>query len=147
MNPNTIPLTSPEPASAEVGAQFNRHSFNESEVAERFAYLITDHLEEYNGWNFESLIPFLKSAMAESTATLRAELAAVKAELAKAKEDSELLDWLEANIIGTMGEARANEDEHPMHVWLFSAPAYEPEQGGLCQAIRSAIAASKENKL
>lgn len=74
-----------------------------------------------------------------------ASLDTLAAECLRLRED---FDWLESNLVGSSGPARASDDEHPTHEWMFAnIPVYEKGQGGLRAAIRAArqaLGAAKE---
>lgn len=65
---------------------------------------------------------------------------------AKCKElekDKARIDWLDANIYGSTGQPETEHTPHPVHTWIFEAPIFNDEDGGLRASIDAAIEASK----
>jgi hypothetical protein len=114
IDPAKVGLTGPEPAKAEVGAQFNPNDLTR-------------------------LVNYTMLGMAKKASDKDAEIATLRAEPAKAKEDSEMLDWL--NEYG-----RVAKFSDGWNAWdtLYNRGAFIRDD--IRQAIRSAIAAGKESK-
>ncbi len=147
----TDTLTSPEPASAEVGAQFKPTDL-EAGWAEAAIKMQDQGVPR-------AVASAIHGAVEEALAAVEAELIQIYEErdsviknslevtagLEKAKEDSELLDWVEQ----TKGQMIIDTDTLIPPKWFITDP-HNKVLAHRCdtvrQAIRSAIVASKENK-
>lgn len=66
---------------------------------------------------------------------------------AKCKElekDKARIDWLDANIYGSTGQPETEHTPHPVHTWIFEAPIFSDEDGGLRASIDAAMAQNDE---
>ena len=63
-------------------------------------------------------------------------------ELAEAKKDTERLDWLDKNMIGSFGTLQHSGNPHPIHTWSFEAPLHDNKEGEL--DLRASLDAAKK---